>query len=79
MATNRNHKKPEIPQVAIEAGLVAEQMYSSLKKKKAPRTTPLGYIMGVSMVLKMLIDQAVQQGEDKEALRAQAMTYIQSM
>jgi hypothetical protein len=31
------------------------------------------------MVLKMLIDQAVQQGADKNTLKMQAMAYIQSM
>lgn len=39
----------------------------------------MGYIMGASMVLKLLIDQAVAQGEDRDALKAQAMAYIQAI
>ena len=30
-------------------------------------------------VLKMLIDQAVQQGENRDALKAQAMMFIQAI
>ena len=78
-ATKRTHTKPVIPREAQEADKVAKQMYQSLTAPDAPKAHPLGYIMGASMVLKMLIDQAVQQGEDREALKAQAMTYIQIM
>jgi hypothetical protein len=78
-ATKRTHAKPAIPREAQEADKVAKQMYQSLTAPDAPKAHPLGYIMGASMVLKMLIDQAVQQGEDREALKAQAMTYIQIM
>lgn len=39
----------------------------------------MGYIMGASYVLKMLIDQAVQQGESRDALKLQAMAFIQAM
>ena len=73
----KTHTKPAIPQEAKEAELVAKQMYSSLTSPDAPKAHPLGYIMGASMVLKLLIDQAVQQGEDRDKLKAQAMTYIQ--
>lgn len=73
------HKKPAVPKVAREAQLVAEQMYQSLKAPDAPRTTPMGYIMGASMAMKLLFDQAVQQGADKEKLKLQAMTYVQAM
>ena len=40
---------------------------------------PMGYIMGASMALKMLVDQAVQQGEDRDRLKAQAMAYIMAI
>ena len=72
--TKRKHTKPSFPK---EAEKVTKQMYESLTAPNAPRATQMGYIMGASMVLKMLIDQAVSQGGDKEALKAQAMTYIQ--
>ena len=49
------------------------------KPAGAPKASPMGYIMGASMVLKMLIDQAVQQGEDRDALKAQAMAYIMAI
>lgn len=52
-------------------------MYTSLTAPDAPKASPKGYIMGASIVLKMLIDQAVQQGEDRQALKAQAMEFIQ--
>ena len=54
-------------------------MYQSLTATDAPKAHPLGYIMGASMVLKMLIDQAVQQGEDKDKLKAQALTYVAAL
>ena len=74
-----NHSKPAIPLAAKQAMAVTEQMYQSLKAPDAPKASPQGYIMGASMVLKMLIDQAVEQGEDRDALKAQAMTYITSI
>lgn len=73
------HRKPTIPLAAKQAMAVTEQMYQSLKAPDAPKASPQGYIMGASMVLKMLIDQAVEQGEDRDALKAQAMTYITSI
>lgn len=75
----KTHTKPAVPRYAQEAEKIVKQMYSSLKAPGAPRAHPMGYIMGASMCLKMLIDQAVQQGEDREALKAQAMTYIQAI
>ena len=51
-------------------------MYRSLTAPDSPKASPMGYIMGASMVLKLLIDQAVAQGEDRDALKAQVLTYI---
>ena len=73
------HKKPEVPREALEAEKITEQMYSSLMAPGAPKASPMGYIMGASMVLKMLIDQAVQQGEDRDRLKTQAMAYIMAI
>lgn len=72
----KTHRKPAVPLAAQQAMKVTEQMYKSLKAPGAPKASPQGYIMGASMVLKMLIDQAVAQGENRDALKAQAMTYI---
>lgn len=76
MATKRTHKKPQVSKEAKEAELVAKQMYSSLLQTDAPKAHPIGYIMGASMVIKMLIDQAVKQGEDKDSLKSQTIAYI---
>lgn len=73
----KTHAKPAIPREAKEVEEIVKTMYSSLTAPGAPKAHPLGYVMGASMVLKMLIDQAVQQGEDRDKLKAQAMTYIQ--
>ena len=75
----KTHKKPDMPREALEAEKITEQMYSSLKAPDAPKASPMGYIMGASMVLKMLIDQAVQQGESRDTLKAQAMAYIMAI
>lgn len=75
----KTHTKPAVPRAAQQAEKVAKQMYSSLKAPDAPKASPTGYIMGASYVLKMLIDQAVAQGEDRGALKAQAMAFIESM
>ena len=75
----RTHRKPAVPKEAVEADKVAKHMYKSLTAEGAPKAHPLGYIMGASMVLKILIDLAVQQGEDRDMLKAQAMAYIQAM
>ena len=68
-----------MPREAKQAEKVTQQMYQSLTAPGAPKASPQGYIMGAAMVLKMLIDQAVQQGEDRDMLKAQAMAYIQMM
>ncbi len=73
----RTHTKPAVPKEAQQAERIAKQMYTSLTAPDAPKASPKGYIMGASIVLKMLIDQAVQQGEDRQALKAQAMEFIQ--
>lgn len=75
----KTHTKPAVPRDAQQAEKVTQQMYQSLTAPGAPKASPMGYIMGASMVLKLLIDQAVQQGEDRDALKAQAMTFIQTM
>ena len=75
----KSHTKPAVPLVAQQAEKITMQMYQSLKAPDAPKASPMGYIMGASMVLKMLIDQAVAQGEDRNVLKAQAMAYIQAI
>lgn len=75
----RPHTKPAVPKEAQQAEEIVKQMYSSLTAPGAPKASPMGYVMGASMVLKMLIDQAVQQGEDRNALKNQAMRYILSI
>lgn len=75
----KTHAKPAVPREAVEAEKVCKQMYQSLTAPDAPEAHPMGYILGASMVLKILMDQAVQQGADKTALKMQAMAYIQSM
>ena len=75
----KSHTKPAVPREVQQAEKVTEQMYQSLMAPGAPTASPMGYIMGASMVLKLLIDQAVAQGEDRDALKAQAMAYIQAI
>lgn len=75
--TKRKHTRPAVPKEAREAERVAQQMYGSLMADGAPKATPTGYIMGAGIVMKMLLDQAVRQGGDRETLRAQAMAYLQ--
>lgn len=79
IARPSKHKKPTVPKEAREAEKVAKQMYESLTAEGAPKAHPLGYIMGASMVLKMLVDQAVQQGANREQLKAQALAYVQGI
>lgn len=79
MPTAKQHRKPAVPKEAREAEKVAKTMYTSLLSTGAPKATPTGYLMGASMVLKMLIDQAEQQGADREALKSQALAYIQGL
>lgn len=75
----KTHTKPAVPRAAQQAEKIVEQMYSSLKAPDAPKASPMGYIMGAAIVLKLLIDQAVDQGEDRDALKTYAMTVIASM
>lgn len=75
----KTHARPAVPLEARQAEAITKQMYESLKAPGAPKAAPRGYIMGACMVLKMLLDQAVQQGEDKDALKSQALTYIAAM
>ncbi len=75
----KTHTKPAVPRAALQAEKVTETMYQSLKAPGAPKASPQGYIMGAAMTLKLLIDQAVQQGEDRNILKAQALTYIAAM
>ena len=75
----KTHTKPAVPKEAQQAEKIATQMYSSLTAPGAPKASPQGYIMGATMVLKLLIDQAVEQGEDRDKMKAQALTYIAAM
>ena len=75
----KTHTKPAVPREAQQAEKVTETMYQSLTAPGAPKASPQGYIMGAAMVLKLLIDQAVAQGENRDALKLQAMAFIQSM
>ena len=75
----KTHTKPAVPRAAQQAEKVTETMYQSLTAPGAPKASPQGYIMGATMVLKMLIDQAVAQGENRDALKLQAMAFIQAM
>ena len=75
----KTHTKPALPKEAQQAEKIAAQMYSSLTAPGAPKASPMGYILGASYTLKMLIDQAVEQGEDRDKMKAQALTYIAAM
>lgn len=74
-------KKPvnAVPHEAVEAEKVARCMYESLTAEGAPRATPTGYVLGAGYVMKMLFDQAVGQGGDRDALKGQLLAYIQVM
>ena len=72
----KTHTKPAVSIAAKQAERITETMYQSLKAPGAPKASPMGYIMGAAMVLKLLIDQAVAQGEDRDALKAQALTIV---
>ena len=75
----KTHTRPALPLAARQAEKVTETMYRSLTAPGAPKASPQGYIMGASMVLKLLLDQAVQQGGDRDALKAQVLTYIAAL
>lgn len=70
---------PDVPAEVREAERVAKQMYGSLTQARAPKATPSGYIMGATTVLKMLIEQAVQNGCDKEQMKTYALNTIMSI
>jgi hypothetical protein len=42
--------------------------------KTAPKATPNGYVLGACYVLKILIDQASEQGADKKTLKEMVKT-----
>jgi len=75
----KTHTRPAVPVEALQAEKVTRTMYEALKADGAPKASPQGYIMGAAMTLKLLIDQAVQQGEDRDRLKAQAMVIIQAI
>ena len=79
MPTGRKHKKPEVSREMGEAERIAKHMYDSLCQARAPKGHPAGYILGAGYVMKMLLEQAVRQGGDKDSLKAQAMAIIQSI
>lgn len=79
MVANKTHKKPAVPKAAKEAEKIAKTMYMALTAPDAPKATPDGYIMGATTVLKMLIDQAVQQGSEKEDLKMYALKQIMTI
>lgn len=79
MPTIRQHRKPEVPKEAQQAERIARQMYSSLTLKTAPKASSQGYVIGALTTLKLLFDQAVQQGADREALRQQCEQFVHDM
>lgn len=79
MPTSRPHKNPEVPHEAQEAERVARHMYTSLTQVEAPKATPTGYIMGACTVLKLLLEQAAQQGADKDELKQWSLKFIQGI
>lgn len=76
MATNRQHTKPAVSKDAKDAEKVTQTLYMALTQEGAPRATPTGYIMAACTLLKMLVDQAEQQGADKEALKQYAFEVV---
>jgi len=79
MPTAKEHKKPEVSREMSEAERIAKHMYNSLCQARAPKGHPTGYILGAGFVMKMLLEQAIKQGGDKDSLKAQAITIIQNM
>ncbi len=79
MPTSRPHSKPAVPKEAVEAEKIARHMYKSLTQGNAPKAHPSGYIMGACTVLKLLMDQAVQQGADKDTLKQYALNFVQGI
>lgn len=79
MGNARSHKKPAVSKEAIEAESIAKQMYAALTVKGAPQAHPMGYIMGTCTVLKMLVDQAEQQGSNREELKQYALRFVNEL
>lgn len=75
----RKHTKPAVPREAVEAVAVSKQMYASLLEEGAPKAGPMGYLLGACTVVKILIDQAGQQGEDRGEMRRRALEFIASI
>lgn len=75
----KTHTKPAVPREAVEAVEVSRQMYASLLAEGAPKAGPMGYMMGALTVVKILIDQAEQQGEDRGEMRRRALEFIASI
>ena len=74
--TKRKHRKPEVPREAVESVAVAKTMYAALLQEGAPKAGPMGYVLGACTTVKILIDQACQQGEDRGELRRKALEFI---
>lgn len=75
----KTHTKPAVPREAKEAVEVSRQMYASLLAEGAPKAGPMGYLLGACTVVKILIDQAEQQGEDRGEMRRRALEFIASI
>lgn len=76
MPTGRQHRKPSIPKEVLEAEKVAKHIYSSLTSKTAPKATSQGYLLGTLTLFKIIFEQAVKQGGDKEQIKNQAIQFI---
>lgn len=72
----RKHTKPAISKEVIEAEQIALAMYNALKAPDAPKASTRGYVLGALAVLKTLIEQADQQGDDLGQLRSMALNFI---
>ena len=79
MAIKKGHKKPSVSPVMQQADRVGKHMYASLTQKTAPKATPEGYILGACCVMKALMQQAEQQGADKDALKQMAQRFIDDL
>lgn len=72
----RTHTKPAVSREAQQSEQIARTLYAALTTPDAPKASPMGYIMGATTLLKSLIDQAEQQGEDRGQLRSYALNLI---
>lgn len=72
----RAHTKPAVSREERESEQVAKALYAALTAPGAPKAGTMGYIMGATTLLKTLIDQAEQQGEDRGQLRSYALNLI---